>query len=84
MTMQNVQNPPILIVNLPKEVHLFIVSFCIFVCLWWDSTGVHLFISEREMIVSNLLGLDLVTFPCDLVTFFFNLVTLLTDLVTLN
>lgn len=53
MTMQIVQNLPILIVNIPKGVHLFIVSFCIFGCLWWDSTGVHLFISERAMIVGN-------------------------------
>ena len=84
MTMQNVQNPPVSRMNTSKEVHLFIVSFCIFGCLLWDSTGVFLFISEPEMIVGNQVGLDLVTFPCDLVTFFFNLVTLLTDLVTLN
>lgn len=53
MTMQNVQKPPILIVNMPKEVHLFIFSFCIFGYFRWDSTGVHLFISELEMIVGN-------------------------------
>ena len=73
--MQNVQNPPILIVDIPKDVHLFIASFCIFGWLLWDSTGVFLFISEPEMIVGNQAGLDLVTFPCDLVTFFFNLVS---------
>ena len=53
MTMQNVQNPPILIVDMPKDVHLFIASFCIFGCLRWDSTSAHLFISEPEMIVGN-------------------------------
>lgn len=53
MTMQNVQNPPIWRMNMPKEVHLFIASFCIFGCLWWDSMGAHLFISEPEMIVDN-------------------------------
>lgn len=53
MTMQNVQNPPVLIVDMPKEVHLFIASFCIFGCLRWNSTGVLLFINELEMIVGN-------------------------------
>lgn len=53
MTMQNVQNPPVLIVDMSKEVHLFIASFYIFGCLRWNSTGVPLFISEPEMIVGN-------------------------------
>lgn len=47
------KNPPVLIVDMPKEVHLFIASFCIFGCLLWDSTSAHLFISEPEMIVGN-------------------------------
>ena len=47
--MQNVQKLLIWRMNTPKEVHLFIFSFCIFGCLWWDSTGVHLFISELEI-----------------------------------
>lgn len=51
--MQNVQNPPILIMDMPKDVHLFIASFCIFGCLRWDSTGVHVFVSKPEMIVGN-------------------------------
>lgn len=54
MTMQNVQNPPVSRMNTSKEVQVFIVSFCIFGCLLWDSTGVHLFISEPEMIVGVL------------------------------
>ena len=77
MTMQNVQNPPVSRMNTSKEVHLFIASFCIFGCLLWDSQGVHLFISEPEMIVGNSVGLNLVTF-------FSNLVTLLPGLVPLN
>lgn len=47
------KNPPILIVDMPKEVHLFIASFCIFGYLRWNSTGFHLFISEPEMIAGN-------------------------------
>lgn len=53
MTKQNVQNPPVWRMNMPKEVQVFIAFFCIFGCLRWDSMGVHLFISELEMIVRN-------------------------------